>query len=795
MGYFFDIDGQITHLSPCHRTLTRRLCLLIFLLSLMNNLLAHGDSTKDSADRGFEDRSDTSCRKFLGIKPEPFRNRAEFTPYVLSLLSLHKEGVKLHTGAISSPTTPLISKVTEKYFGRSLSLQTIARQLRERFGLNYFDFLNEMGLDLEKVRSRKRKIDFAQLEAALLSLDREGYSLHLKNEDKTTSHRLSELLDQPFSLRSVNEQLGHFDVGLADYLEYIGINPFKHTERGGSLVLAETLYGLSLIALNDAGIDITRETLMKGGQTEYANTIHAIMGREIAESTFIHRIERDFGDYYGFLAKIGLRDFSSTLRQSHSRNPLEFDSRLMHPKSEPDASPRSDQSQASDIFSWKVQRLLAHLKYRGGHLTSDFQPLLNELSLWILGRPLSLKTLIRYKKIMKIQIGNYPVSKVASIYLQTPDSLFSKENMILYLKSQFLTGRFHQRLDPNEKITEIIFGSPYRHKYIVNQFISINKTTYEDFLKEHDLFTKQLYLSPKLNHFSVDQFVSFFRSVDHLDSLYYTHWKFNKVKKVILQKIEEFFGYDFTPSQIVFYMERSGLGWNSFFDQNQIRHSGKYWPPTNLKQWSEEKFVEFFKIVSRKKPIHGPSWEKNNLDYTELREIETFFGYPFQPSQIFNFMNHGFGWIRFFEKHNITYLKRKNIFFSFLREEHIETDTFDDADDTGGSGFTYCKDRVIIVTSEKSLTPEKICEIAQLPNYYEVKLSQLLDHLTPPEKQLALSIIRFILESDDEIDAHAIAMVLTKQYAQNIDSEEVERILNLLSKLPGVREIIRESQD
>ncbi|MBK7845860.1 MAG: hypothetical protein IPJ71_19665 [Bdellovibrionales bacterium] len=53
----------------------------------------------------------------------------------------------------------------------------------------------------------------------------------------------------------------------------------------------------------------------------------------------------------------------------------------MHPKSEPDASPRSDQSQASDIFSWKVQRLLAHLKYRGGHLTSDFQPLINELTL------------------------------------------------------------------------------------------------------------------------------------------------------------------------------------------------------------------------------------------------------------------------------------------------------------------------------------------------------------------------------------------------------------------------------
>ncbi|MBK9037787.1 MAG: hypothetical protein IPL83_01295 [Bdellovibrionales bacterium] len=750
---------------------------------MMNNLLAHGDSTKESADRGFEDRSDTSCRKFLGINPEPFRNRTEFTPYVLSLLSLHKEGVKLHTGAISSPTTPLISKVTEKYFGRSLSLQTIARQLRERFGLSYFDFLNEMGLDLEKVRSRKRKIDFAQLETALLSLDWEGYSLHLKNEEKTTSHRLSELLGQPFSLRSVNEQLGHFDVGLTDYLEYIGINPFKHSERGGSLVLAETLYGLSLIALNDAGIDIKRETLIKGGQTEFANTVHAIMGREMAESTFIHRIERDFGDYYGFLAKIGLHNFSSTHRQNHSRNPLEFDSRLMHPNSEPDTSLRSAQPQAPDTISWKIQRLLAHLKYRGGHLTSEFQPLINELSLWILGRPLALQTLIRYKKIMKIQIGDYPVSKVAAIYRQTPDSLFSKANMILYLKSQFLIGRFHQRLDPNEKITEIIFGAPYRHKYIVNQFISINKTTYEDLLKELDLFTKQFYLSPKLNHFSADQFVSFFRSVDHLDALYYTHWKFNRVKRVILKKIEDFFGYDFTPSQIVFYMERSGLGWNSFFDQNQIRHSGKYWPPTNLKQWSEEEFVVFFKKMGEEKPIYGPAWERNLLDYTELREIETFFGYPFQPSQIYNFMNHSFGWIRFFEKHNINYLKRTQHFFSFLPEEHVETE------------FVNDEGSAILLTSKNSCTPEKICEIEQLSNYYEVELSKKLTHLTPREQKLALSIIRFILEIDDEIDAHAIAMVLTKQYAQNIDSAEVEGILNLLSKLPGVREIIRESQN
>ncbi len=792
MGYFFDIDGQITHLSPRHRTLLRRLYLLIFLLSMMNNLLAHGDSTKESADRGFEDRSDTSCRKFLSINPEPFQNRAEFTPYVLSLLSLHKEGVKLHTGAISSPTTPLISKVTEKYFGRSLSLQTIARQLRERFGLSYFDFLNEMGLDLEKVRSRKRKIDFAQLETALLSLDREGYSLHLKNEEKTTSHRLSELLGQPFSLRSVNDQLGHFDVGLTDYLEYIGINPFKHSERGGSLVLAETLYGLSLIALNGAGIDIKREVLMKGGQTEYANTIKSIMGRDMAESTFIHRIERDFGDYYGFLAKIGLHDFSSTLRQNHSRNPLEFDSRLMHPKSERDAPPRSDKFQVSDTFSWKVQRLLAHLKFRGGHLTMQFQPLINELSLWILGSPLPLQTLIRYKKTMKIQIGDYPVSKVAAIYLQTPDSLFSKANMILYLKSQFLTGRFHNRLDPNEKITEIIFGAPYHHKYIVNQFISINKTTYEVLLKEQDLFTKQFYLSPKLKHFSADQFVSFFRSVDHLDSLYYTHWKFNRVKRVILKKIEDFFGYDFTPSQIVFYMERSGLGWNSFFDQNQIRHSGKYWPPTNLKQWSEEEFVVFFKKMSEEKPIYGPAWERNLLDYTELREIETFFGYPFQPSQIYNFMNHSFGWIRFFKMHDIKYLKRKDFFFPFLMEEHIETNLRSITDHTG---FTKVETNAILVTSKKSLTPEKICEIEQLPNYYEVKLSRLLDHLTPREKDLALSIVRIVLDGDDEIDADAIATALAKQYAQDIDSEEVGGILTLLSKIPGVREIVQELQD
>ncbi|MBK7845861.1 MAG: hypothetical protein IPJ71_19670 [Bdellovibrionales bacterium] len=167
---------------------------------------------------------------------------------------------------------------------------------------------------------------------------------------------------------------------------------------------------------------------------------------------------------------------------------------------------------------------------------------------------------------MKIQIGDYPVSKVAAIYLQTPESLFSKANMTLYLKSQFFTGRFHQHLDPNEKITEIIFGAPYRHKYIVNQFISINKTTYEDLLIEPDLFTKQFYLSPKLNHFSADQFVSFFRSVDHLDALHYTHWKFNKVKRSF-HKNRRFFWIRFHPSQIVFYMERSGLGWNSFFDQ------------------------------------------------------------------------------------------------------------------------------------------------------------------------------------------------------------------------------------
>lgn len=793
MGYFLDTKGHINRPRPCLRTLMRWMHLFVFILSIMNNLLAFGDNTRGSANRDVEARPNTtSCRGFLNVRAKPSLHRSELTPYVLSLLSMAKEGVKLHTGAISSPTTPPISRVTERYFGRPLSLQTISRQLKERFGLNYFDFLNEMGLDLEKVRSRKREIGFSQLETALLRLDREGYSLQLKNEERATTHRLSELLGQSFSLRSVNEQLAHFDVGLTDYLEYIGINPFKHSSRGGGLGLSETLYGLTLIALNDSGVDIKREALMKGGQTEYANIVRSIMGREMAESTFIHRIERDFGDYYGFLAKIGLHDFSSTYRQNRSRNPLDFDSHLMRPKSEPDASPRSDQSQAPDPFSWKIQRLLAHLKYRGGHLTSEFQSLINELSMWILGRHLPLKTLIRYKKKLKIQNGEYPVSKVAAIYRKTPGSLFSKANMILYLKSQFLTGRFQDRLDPNEEITEIVFGAPYRHKYIVDQFVSLNRTTYEDLLKELGLFTSQFYLSPKLNHFSADQFVLFFRSVDGLDPLFYTHWKFNRVKKIIYKKIGDFFGYDFTPSQIVFYMERSGLGWNSFFDQNHIRHSGKYWPPTNLKQWSEEDFAEFFKMISRRKPIYGPAWEKNLLDYTELREIETFFGYPFQPSQIYNFMNHGFGWIRFFEKHNIEYLTRKRIFISFLQEEHVETDI---VRISGDPGFTESVSKAIIVTSERTPTPEQICEIEQLSNYYEVKISQMLNPLNLRDRDLALSIFKIILEGDDEIDADTIATVLAKQYTQDIDSEEVVRILDLLSRLPGIRDIIRELQD
>ncbi|MBK7845863.1 MAG: hypothetical protein IPJ71_19680 [Bdellovibrionales bacterium] len=70
-----------------------------------------------------------------------------------------------------------------------------------------------------------------------------------------------------------------------------------------------------------------------------------------------------------------------------------------------------------------------------------------------------------------------------------------------------------------------------------------------------------------------------------------------------------------------------------------------------------------------------------------------------------------------------------------------------------------------------------------------------MDHLTPREKDLALSIVRIVLDGDDEIDADAIATALAKQYAQDIDSEGVGGILTLLSKIPGVREIIRESQD
>lgn len=733
---------------------------------MMNNLPAFGDNTKGSAERSFKVRS-KSCRNFLDIKSEPFRNRSELTPYVLTLLSLYKKGVRIHTGAISSPTTPLISEVTKKFFGRSLSLQTIVRQLRERFGLSYFDFLNEMGLDLEKVRSRSRNIDFSQIAGALLVLDQEGYSFDFKKEEKATTHRLSELLGQPFSLRSVNERLSLFDVGLSDYLEYIGINPLKYSKRGGSLVLSETLYGLSLIALYDAGIDIKREKLMKGGQAEYARKVKAIMGREMAGPTFIHRIEREFGDYYEFLANIGLHGFSNTHRQD----------------------PVVGQKQSPEIFYWKIKRILAHLKFRGGYLTSDFQPLINELSLWILGRPLPLKSLIRYKTKMKIKNGDYAVSKVNAIHAQTPRLIFSRENMILYLKSQFLVGRFHDRLDPDEKITEIVFGAHYRHMYIVNQFISLHKTSYEDFLKEQGLFTKQFYLSPKLMRFSTDQFISFFRSVEQIDSLYYTHWRFNKVNKVIFEKIEDFFGYDFTPSQIVFYMERSGLGWNSFFDQYQIRHSGKYWPPLNLRRWSEEELAEFFKKISREKPIYGPAWKKNLLDYTELREIEAFFSYPFQPSQIYNFMYNDYGWIRFFEKHNISYLKRKNHFFSYLPEEHIETEVVGDIDSTSGGV------RVIIRTSPDPSTPEKICEIEQLSNFYEARFSRILDHLSKWEKYLALSIVRIILEGDDEIEADVIATALAKEYSQNIDSEEVERILARLSKIPEIRKAILEHQD
>lgn len=114
LSYYFDIDSQTFHLRPFYTTFTRFPYLLIFLLSMMNNLPAFGDNTKGSAERSFKVRS-KSCRNFLDIKSEPFRNRSELTPYVLTLLSLYKKGVRIHTGAISSPTTPLISEVTKNF--------------------------------------------------------------------------------------------------------------------------------------------------------------------------------------------------------------------------------------------------------------------------------------------------------------------------------------------------------------------------------------------------------------------------------------------------------------------------------------------------------------------------------------------------------------------------------------------------------------------------------------------------------------------------------------------------------
>lgn len=220
-----------------------------------------------------------------------------FTPYILSLLTLYLEGHALHTGAISAPSDYHIERVTQRFFGRPYSLQTIVRHLKSMFGFDYFDFLESLGIDLELVRSRKAKLDLDRISKALAQLDQENYSLSLKPADPTSAKRLSELLGYDLSLRMLNDGLGGLGLGYYEFLESIGINPLKYSEKGASSLLVKTLIGFTLIRLYRAGFSLTEESLLRESREAISPIILTTMGRDLSIRTIRNRIVADFGGY------------------------------------------------------------------------------------------------------------------------------------------------------------------------------------------------------------------------------------------------------------------------------------------------------------------------------------------------------------------------------------------------------------------------------------------------------------------------------------------------------------------
>ncbi|MBK7842240.1 MAG: hypothetical protein IPJ71_00890 [Bdellovibrionales bacterium] len=494
-----------------------------------------------------------------GVQDERIGTGTGVTPYILSLLTLYLEGHALHTDAISAPSDHHIESVTQRFFGRPYSLQTIVRHLKSTYDFGYFDFLESLGIDLKLVRSRKAKLDLDRISTALAQLDQENYSLSLKPADPASAKRLSELLGYDMSLRMLNDRLEGLGLGYYEFLESIGINPLKYSEKGASSLLVKTLVGFTLIKLYRAGFSLTEESLLRKSREAISPIILTTMGRDLSIRTIRNRIVADFGGYYNFLEEIGFE--VNELRSRRSNN------------SEQTETIRQETERR--ISDWLVGRLLTHLHDRGGIFTGENQPMIDQLSTWLLGRPVSWLQLRHIKLRIGVHLREMPVSRASLILQDIRESQFTKANMILYVKAQYADGRFRKRADPNLNITRAIFGFPYTHAQVIDSFVSANKISFTSFLKEIDAYDlENFYLTPHLGHLSIEDLVLFFKEVQRLDSLSYYFWSDDMVKRGVPELIHKYFGEGVEPRKVVSHMIRRGLGWSGFFDEHQIRHSG-----------------------------------------------------------------------------------------------------------------------------------------------------------------------------------------------------------------------------
>jgi hypothetical protein len=247
-------------------------------------------------------------------------------------------------------------------------------------------------------------------------------------------------------------------------------------------------------------------------------------------------------------------------------------------------SRRSNKSEQTEIIrqeterrisDWLVGRLLIHLHDRGGTFTGESQPMIDQLSNWLLGRSISWRQLRHVKLRIGIHLRERPMSRASLILQDLGDSQFTKANMTLYIKAQYADGRFRKRADPNIDITRAIFGFPYTHSQVIGSFVSANKISFTTFLKEIDAYSlESFYLAPQLGHLSIEDLVLFFKEVQGLDSLSYYFWNVDMVKRGVPELILKYFGEGVEPRKVVSHMIRRGLGWSEFFDKHQIRHSG-----------------------------------------------------------------------------------------------------------------------------------------------------------------------------------------------------------------------------